>query len=158
MSTFNASTTAEAVVRTDRERVWEVLVDPDLVARFTPFVRSIEEQGEHWIWSMSGIQVAGRGFSATFTERMELEHLKRIEFSHDPPQGEKERAGVHGWYALSEHPEGVRLETSLEICVDLPLPRMSGPAVRATMKGVMAQMGDRFSKNLLDHLGVAQEG
>ena len=59
-----------------------------------------------------------------------------------------------GWYALADHPSGVLLETSMEIFVDLPLPRAAGGAVRTTMRGVINQMGDRFSKNLLQHLGV----
>lgn len=155
MTAFSASTTAEAIVPVERDQVWEILVDPTLVARFTPFVSSIVEDGEHWIWTLAGLKVAGRSFGATFTEKMTLEDGVRIEFTHDPPSGAKERAGVHGWYALSDHPGGgVRLETSLEICIDLPLPKLSGGAVRSTMKGVMHQMGDRFSKNLLDHLGV----
>jgi carbon monoxide dehydrogenase subunit G len=159
VATFSSSTTAEAVVPVARERVWEVLTDPDLVARLTPFISSITTDGDdHWIWHMSGLTVLGKGFEATFTERMTLEEGKRIEFSHDPPQGQKERAGVHGWYALADAPssdgDGVLLETSMEICVDLPLPRVSGGAVRTAMKGVIGQMGNRFSKNLLHHLGV----
>ena len=135
-----------------------MLVDPDLIARFTPFVTKIEADGDHWIWSMSGLKVLGKGFSATFTEKMTLDEGKRIEFTHDPPPG-GERAAVNGWYQLEDtDPDnpgaGVKLKTSLEICVDLPLPKMSGGAVRTAMKGVMATMGDRFSKNLLDHLGV----
>lgn len=153
MTTFSASTTASAIVPVSRDRVWDVLVDPDLVAAFTPFVKTIRADGDHWIWTLSGLTVLGKGFSATFTERMTLEDGKRIEFTHDPP-GVKERAAVNGWYDLKDVAEGVRLETSLEICVDLPLPKLSGGAVRTAMKGVMATMGDRFSKNLLDHLGV----
>ncbi|WP_323794073.1 SRPBCC family protein [Nocardioides sp.] len=158
MTTFTASTTAEAVVPVARERVWEVLIDPDLVARFTPFVSSIEEKDGDWIWTLSGLKVAGKGFGATFTEKMTLDEGRRIEFTHDPPSDSHERAGVHGWYDLSDHGvsgDSVLLKTSLEICVDLPLPKLSGGAVRSTMKGVMAQMGDRFSKNLLNHLGVS---
>jgi len=162
VTTFSSSTTAEALVPVGRDRVWDVLTDPDVVARLTPFVSSITEEGDHWIWTMSGLSVLGKGFTATFTERMTLEERTRIEFTHDPPAGGKERAGVHGWYALSDHTgadgarsdECVMLEISLEICVDLPLPRLSGGAVRSTMKAVTSQMGDRFSKNLLDHLGV----
>ena len=155
MSTFSSSTTAEAVVPVERERVWAALTDPSLVAAFTPFISTITVQGDdHWIWHLSGLQVLGKGFSATFTERMTLEEGKRLEFTHDPPAGAKERAGVHGWYALADHPSGVLLETSMEIFVDLPLPRAAGGAVRTTMRGVINQMGDRFSKNLLQHLGV----
>jgi uncharacterized protein YndB with AHSA1/START domain len=159
LSTFTSATTAEAVVPVERERVWEALTQPDLVAAFTPFISRITVEGDdHWIWHMSGLQVLGKGFAATFTERMTLEEGKRIEFTHDPPAGAKERAGVHGWYELADAPSSdgssVLLKTSMEICVDLPLPRVSGGAVRTTMRGVIHQMGDRFSKNLLTHLGV----
>lgn len=152
MANFSAGTKAEALVPYDRQLIWDILVDPDLVARFTPFVKRIVGDGEHWRWSMSGLEVLGVGFTPVFTERMTLTDLERIEFKHDPPQGEKERAGVNGWYALSEVEGGTWLETSLDICASLPLPRISSPAVTAAMKGVMATMGDRFSKNLLDHL------
>ena len=152
MGTFSASTKAEAVVPHERSRIWDVLVDPALVARMTPFVKRIEARGDHWIWSMTGLEVLGVGFAPTFTERMTLQDQERIEFHHDPDAGAKERAGVTGWYDLREVDGGTRLETSLEICVSLPLPRAAGPAVRSAMKGVMATMGDRFSKNLLDHL------
>lgn len=155
MAVFTASTKAEALVPHERARIWDVLVDPDLVAQFTPFVRSIRDDGEHWIWTMSGLEVLGLGFAPIFTERMTLTDQERIEFKHDPDHGdhgEKERAGVNGWYALDEAAGGTRLQTSLEICVSLPLPRLSKPAVTSAMKGVMATMGDRFAKNLLAHL------
>lgn len=154
MGVFSAKTTAEAVVPHERSRIWDVLVDPALVAQMTPFVKRIDASGEHWRWSMSGLEVLGVGFAPSFTERMVLKDRERLEFHHEPPGHEKERAGVNGWYDLSDADDGTRLETSLEICVSLPLPRAAGPAVRSTMKGVMATMGDRFSKNLLDHLAA----
>ncbi len=158
MATFSAQTTAEALVLAERERIWNALVDPALVARLTPFVKQISVAGDHWIWTMSGIDVLGVKFAPTFTERMILKEHERIEFRHEPPDDRSERAGVHGWYDLQEDGDGTRLTTSLEICVDLPLPRLSGPAVRVAMKGVMATMGDRFSKNLLAHLGTREVG
>ncbi|MEJ7833559.1 MAG: SRPBCC family protein [Nocardioides sp.] len=155
MATFSARTEATAVVPVERARIWDALLDPDLVARLTPFVKQIRAEGDHWIWSLSGINVLGVKFAPTFTERMDLRDQERIEFRHEPPHGSKERAGVHGWYDLSDAGPGeTQLVTSLEICVDLPLPRLSGPAVRVAMKGVIATMGERFSKNLLAHLGV----
>jgi len=154
MATFSAKTTAEALVPVERARIWDALVDPTLVARLTPFVKQIRADGDHWIWTMSGIDVLGVRFAPTFTERMVLKDQERIEFRHEPPDGAKERAGVHGWYDLRDEGAGTRLTTSIEICVDLPLPKLSGPAVRTAMKGVVATMGDRFSKNLLAHLGV----
>ena len=152
MGVFSATTTAEAVVPHERSRIWDVLVDPALVAQMTPFVKRIAANGEHWHWSMTGLEVMGVGFAPSFTERMVLKDQERLEFHHEPPGDEKERAGVNGWYDLSDADGGTRLETSLEICVSLPLPRAAGPAARSAMKGVMATMGDRFSKHLLDHL------
>jgi hypothetical protein len=92
VGTFSATTSADAVVPFERQRIWDALVDPDLVARLTPFVRGIDDRDEHWLWRLR------------------------------------------------------------EICVDLPAPGAAGPAVRSAMKGVMATMGQRFSRNLIAHL------
>ena len=154
MNSFSARTEAEAVVPAEREEIWAALTDPGLVARMTPFVRSIESRGRHWWWEMSRLQVLGAGVAPAFTEQMTFTDLERIEFRHDPPAGSRERTGVQGWYHLSEASGGTHLATSLEVAVELPLPRVSGPAVTTAMKGVMATMGERFSHNLLDHLGV----
>ena len=154
MTRFSARTEAGAVVSADRDEIWSVLVDPDLVARLTPFVTSIREQGEHWRWEMSKLQVLGVGVAPAFTERMAFADKERIEFEHDPPTAGKERAGAFGWYDLAEHEDGTMLATRLEIALDLPLPRASAPAVHATMRGVMGQMGERFSRNLCRHLGL----
>jgi carbon monoxide dehydrogenase subunit G len=156
MTRFSATTQADAVVGASRQAIWDVLVDPDLVARMTPFVRRITADGEHWRWEMSGLEVLGVGVAPAFTERMVLRDLERIEFHHDPPAGTTERSGVEGWYELSEAEGGTRLVTSLEITLDLPLPKVSSPAVTRAMRGVMGTMGDRFSANLLDHLGAEQ--
>ncbi len=156
MTRFSAETTAVAVITASRAEIWAVLTDPDQVARMTPFVRRITADGDHWLWELSGLKVAGIGLAPAFTELVTYDEPRRIEFHHDPPSGAPERAGVDGWYSLEEAAEGTRLETSLAITLDLPLPRMSGPAVRSAMQGVVAQMGDRFSANLLDHLGAEQ--
>jgi carbon monoxide dehydrogenase subunit G len=154
MATFSAKTSAQADVAAGRAEIWKALIDPVLVARMTPFVRSISAEGDHWHWQLTGLDLLGRKLAPAFTERMVFEKERRIEFHHEPPEGTSERAGVNGWYDLSDGPGGTRLETSLEICLEAPLPRAAGPAVRTVMKGVMATMGDRFSRNLLDHLGV----
>lgn len=157
MAVFSAQTSAQADVAAERAAIWKALVDPGLVARLTPFVKEIRAEGDHWRWQLTGLDLLGRKLAPAFTERMVFEEQRRIEFHHEPPDGTPERAGVNGWYDLSEGPGGTtRLETSLEICLDAPLPKVSGPAVRAAMKRVMATMGDRFSRNLLDHLGVSR--
>jgi carbon monoxide dehydrogenase subunit G len=156
MTSFSADTRAEAVVDAPRDRIWTVLTDPGLVAELTPFVRTIREEGEHWRWELSGLKVLGVGVAPAFTERMTYVEPERIEFRHDPPPGTTERSSVEGWYSLTEHHAGTRLVTALEITLDLPLPRVSGPAVRATMSRVIDQMGGRFSRNLLAHLGARE--
>ena len=155
MATFSARTSAQADVAAERAAIWKALVDPDLVARLTPMVKEIHADGDHWRWQLAGLDLLGRRLAPAFTERMVFEEQRRIEFRHEPGASTPEVAGVNGWYELSEGPGGTtRLETSLEICLEAPFPKVSGPAVRAAMKGVMATMGNRFSKNLLDHLGA----
>jgi carbon monoxide dehydrogenase subunit G len=160
MTSFSARTHAEAVVLAPQQDIWAALVDPDLMARFTPFLKNITADGEHWVWEMSGLNVLGLRVAPAFTERMVFTEPDRIEFHHDPPSGKSEQAGVEGWYELTpvDDDSGVatRLVTDLEITVDLPLPKVSGRAVRATMKKVIDSMGDRFSQRLLDHLGAEQ--
>jgi len=156
MTSFSASTHAEAVVLAPQHEIWAALVDPQLMARFTPFLKDITAEGDHWVWQMSGLNVLGLKIAPAFTERMVFTEPDRIEFHHDPPAGTDEQAGVEGWYELTPVDGGTRLVTDLEITVDLPLPKVSGRAVRATMKKVIDTMGDRFSHRLLDHLGAEQ--
>ncbi|MCM0621031.1 SRPBCC family protein [Nocardioides bruguierae] len=156
MTRFSASTEATAVITATRAEVWAVLSDPDAVAELTPFVSRITADGDHWRWQLGGLEVAGMNVSPAFTEAMTYDEPSRIEFRHDPPEGTTERSSVEGWYDLAEADGGTRLSTSLEITLDLPLPKLSGPVVRTTMKQVINQMGDRFSENLLRRLD-AQE-
>ena len=158
MTSFSAKTHAEAVVLASQEEIWAALVDPVLMARFTPFLKKITADGDHWLWEMTGLNVLGLKVAPTFTERMVFTEPDRIEFHHDPPAGATEKAGAEGWYSLepTDPADGpaTRLVTDLEITVDLPLPKASGRAVRATMRKVIDTMGDRFSQRLLDHLGA----
>jgi carbon monoxide dehydrogenase subunit G len=156
MSSFSAKTHAEAVVLAPQQEIWDALVDPALMARFTPFLKSITADGDLWRWQLSGLNVLGAKVSPAFTERMVFREPHRIEFRHDPPAGTTEQAGVAGWYALTPTDDGTELVTELEITLDLPLPKASGPAVRAAMRKVIDRMGDRFSENLLEHLGVEE--
>lgn len=155
MTTFTTSTRSEATVTAPPRQVWEAITDPDRIAALTPFLSRVTARGEHWVWEMTKVPVLGTSFSFTFTERMTFEDLRRMEFTHDPAAGDGgESAGVEGWYDLTEVPQGTRLETSMEISVDLPFPGMTRPAVTAAMKGVVTLMGQRFSQNLLRHLGA----
>jgi carbon monoxide dehydrogenase subunit G len=160
MTVFRATTHAEAVVLAPQQDIWDVLVDPDLVADLTPFVRRIVADGHHWRWEMGGLEVLGRSVTPAFTERMVLDEPERIEFHHDPPEGVREKSSVEGWYDLSSVPEdaggGTALVTDLTISLDLPLPGVAGSAVKGAMRRVIDTMGHRFSANLLAHLGAEQ--
>ena len=138
------------------ERVWAALTDPDLLARLTPLLRSIDADGDVWTWHMVRIAALGVSITPSFTERMVFTGQERIEYSHEPPAGAKERAGAEGWYQLSDAPGGTRLAISLSLCVDLPLPRAASRPVQGVMTSTMKRTGDRFSKNLLDHLGARE--
>ncbi|GGL36564.1 SRPBCC family protein [Phycicoccus endophyticus] len=155
MATFSTSTTSSATVTATPEEVWAALTDPDVVARLTPFLHRVTERGEHWVWEMTKVPVLGRSFSFRFTERMHFEQPRRIRFSHDPDAGDgAESAGVDGWYLLEPRSAGTRLETQMAITVDLPFPGITRPAVTTAMKGVVTFMGQRFSQQLLAHLGA----
>ncbi len=155
MATFSTSTRSSAVITAPPEAVWATLTDPGQVARLTPFLHRVTERGEHWVWEMTRVPVLGRSFSFTFTERMTFDEPRRIAFTHDPAAGDgDESAGVEGWYALEHGSGGTRVETSMAITVELPFPSLTRPAVTAAMKGVVTLMGQRFSRQLLDHLGA----
>jgi carbon monoxide dehydrogenase subunit G len=156
MTSFSARTRAEAVVLAPQQDIWDALVDPDLMARFTPFLKQITADGDLWRWQMSGVDVLGLKVAPAFTERMAFAEPDRIEFHHEPPDGSSEKAGVEGWYALTPTDGGTELVTELEITLELPLPKASGRAVRAAMRKVIDRMGDRFSDNLLAHLGAEE--
>jgi carbon monoxide dehydrogenase subunit G len=156
VTTFSATKQAEAVVGADQKEIWAALVDPDLMARLTKYVKRITADGDTWRWELSGLEVLGRSIAPAFTERMVFDEPNRIEFHHEPP-GRREPAGVNGWYELTPLPDGsTRLETKMSICVDLPLPRVSGRAVEKVMRSVLDSMGDGFSANLLAHLDAEE--
>ena len=154
MRTFSAVTQAEALVPADRAAIWAVLTDPELLPRLTPFLTSIETEGDCWTWHMGRIPLLGTSITPAFTEQMTFTPHERIDYHHQPPDGARERAGVTGHYLLAAEEGGTRLATSLTVKVELPLPRLATPAVTLAMNGVLATMGDRFSRNLLRHLGL----
>ena len=114
MATFTTSNRSTATITADVDAVWDVLTDPDLLARLTPFLQSVEEEGTHWVWQMTKVPVLGKSFSFTFRERMDFDEPHRIDFTHDPAPGAEEAAGVAGWYALA--PRGPRAPTSRPRC------------------------------------------
>jgi carbon monoxide dehydrogenase subunit G len=150
LTEFTARKQSEAVVAHERKRVWDVLVDPGLVASITPMVAGIEVDGDLWRWTLPRIPVLGKHYDLHFTERMRFSPVDAIDFRHHP-RG-PERAGAEGRYDLAEAPAGTALAIDLAITVDLPLPRLSRAVVQTTMHGVLEVMGAGFARGLERHL------
>jgi carbon monoxide dehydrogenase subunit G len=148
---FTARDRSTEVVRADQLDLWAALTDPDLLPVLTPYLHSIDVEGDRWRWNMARIPVLGISVAPSFTERMTFDEPRLIEFTHAPQSG-PEKAGVEGSYLLEEVDDGTRLSIDIDICVDLPLPALSRGAVERAMRGVIGLMGRRFAANLLRHL------
>lgn len=155
MSAFIAGISGGALVPADRGRIWAALTDPRVLTELTPLLAGIETAApDLWRWQLMRISALGVGISPVFTERMSFTPMQRIDYRHEPPPDGHEYAGVHGSYQLTEVPGGTRLFAEMTMCVELPLPRAAAPAVQAVMRTTMARTRDRFSANLLRHLGL----
>ena len=152
MNRFRARNTSDATLRSSPEQVWDVLTDPVLLPRLTPYLKSIDVDGDRWIWHLTRIPVMSATITPTFTEVMTFEKPTRIVFAHDPEKT-AERTGVEGTYLLKPDGSGTHVAIDLEIWCDLPLPRISRVAVQTVMHGVVAAMGKRFASNMLRQLG-----
>jgi carbon monoxide dehydrogenase subunit G len=154
MTCFEATVESSADISATREQVWQALTDPVLLPKLTPLLSRIDVDGDVWRWHMARIGALGVSVIPVFTETMVFDDGKRIEYHHTPPNGKRERAGADGVYQLSDADGGTHLQIELTLRVDLPLPRASARAVQRVMKSTMDRTGDRFSHNLLTHLGA----
>ena len=155
MATFTARNRSSAPLRSARNEVWEALIDASLIAKMTPYVTSIDVEGDRWLWRMGTIPVLGISVAPRFTEVMEFEPQERIQFRHDPSRPD-EMTAVEGTYLLVDHAGGgTEVSIDLEISCSLPLPGLARPAVERVMSTVVKHMGAVFSRNLLKHLGEA---
>ena len=155
VNAFSAGISGGALVPADRARIWAALTDPQLLPQLTPLLVRVETPApDVWRWHMMRISALGVGISPVFTERMRFQPMDRIDYSHAPPPGSHEYAGVEGSYQLTEVPGGTRRGAEMTMCIELPLPRAAAPAVQAVMRTTMARTRDRFSANLLRYLGL----
>ncbi|GAA1478393.1 hypothetical protein GCM10009623_28390 [Nocardioides aestuarii] len=152
MATFSRSRRDTADVPHPVDAVWELLVDPDAVARLTPMVARIEADGDQWLWCLQGVPLPGRALDLSMLETMSFTPQSRIDFTH----GELERhlqAGAEGHYGLEPaSDDGTRLTIDLTITARLPIPGVARPAVHTAMSQVLRHMGDRFASNMLREL------
>jgi carbon monoxide dehydrogenase subunit G len=156
MTKFQATIESAATVAAARGDIWNALTDPELLAELTPLLRRVDADGDMWTWHMTKISALGVSISPAFTEKMRFDDGRRIDYTHQPPDGSKERAGAEGWYELHDVAGGTHLAISLTLCVDLPLPRAARGAVERVMRSTMRRTGDKFSANLLNHLGARE--
>ena len=155
MATFTARDRSSAPLRSPRSEVWAALSDAGLIARITPYVTSIDVDGDRWLWRMGTIPVLGAPVAPRFTEIMEFDPEQRIRFRHDPSRPD-EMTAVEGTYLLADRADGgTDVSIDLEIACTLPLPGLMRPAVERVMAQVVKHMGVVFSRNLLKHLGEA---
>ncbi len=154
MTWFTSARESEAVLAADRSAIWDILIDPDAIARLTPFLERIDADGDLWVWHLGNIQVLGNEISPSFTEKMTFDEGHHINFTHQPPAGSAEKAGADGAYTLTDTDAGTHLAIRLEVSVDLPLPKITSRAVGTAMKAVIASMGNGFAKRLEAELGL----
>jgi carbon monoxide dehydrogenase subunit G len=154
MTAFTVRDRSTATVAADRGAIWAALTDPDLLAHLTPYLRSIDVDGDRWRWHLIPLPVLGAVVEPSFTEVMTFTEPASITFRHDPAE-RREVAGVEGSYRLGDHRDGTDLHVDLAVTLDLPFPKIAGPAVRTAMGGVVAHMGRRFGSNLVHHLSAA---
>ena len=154
MATFSTSNRSAATVTADVEAVWDVLTDPALVARLTPFLQRVRRGGRALgLAADEGARCSARASrSRSASGWTSTPH--RIDFTHDPAPGADEAAGVVGWYALALVRMGRTSRRRWRSPSTSPSPVSSGPPSITAMKGVVALMGQRFSHNLLSHLGA----
>ena len=155
MARFTATNASTAVIKASRADIWAAITDPEVLPRLTPLLESIETYGDVWRWKLANLSVLGVSVDPSFTERMRFEPTRRIDYDHEPAEGVQERAGAAGSYVLKDHPEGTHLAMRIALTVELPLSRLSAPAVEGIMRAVMLQTGTRFAGNLHKHLRIA---
>ena len=156
MTWFEAGVESTADISAPRPEVWQALTDPVLLPKLTPLLSSIDVQDDKWRWHMMKIAALGVSVVPVFTETMTFRDGSRIEYDHTPPEGKRERAGAQGIYKMSDVDGGTRLDISLTLRVDLPLPKASAPAVQRIMRKTMERTGAKFAQNLLTHLGARE--
>jgi len=148
---FHARNRSAATLAATQDQVWDILVDPDLLVRFTPNLKRIDVDGDRWTWHLTRLPVLSAAIEPSFTEVMELDKPERIFFRHDETRTE-ERAGVDGEYVIRPVADGTVVTIDIGIWVDLPLPRLARPAVERVMSTVVAGMGYRFGQQMRRHL------
>ena len=138
-------------ITTSSDRIWQVLVDPVLLARMTPLVDAIMVDGDLWRWRLVKVNGVGLTAAPEFTTLMRLEGGRRIDF--DPAPEADDRASARGFLTVDGDGRTTTLAIDVTATVELPLPRAMARPVNRVMYQTMKAGGSRFARNLLAHLG-----
>ncbi len=152
MTTFSATNKSAATLRSARPRIWAALIDPELLAKLTPYLHQIDVDGDSWTWHLTRVPLLGSSIVTTFTEVMTFEEPRRITYRPDPRLADQKTL-VYGDYLLEEVEGGTRVSIEMTVSADLPFPAVMRRPVEGALAAVMAGMGRRFGSNLLRHLG-----
>lgn len=160
LNTFHRGITASTEVPGTARQVYDVVRDPDFVARSAPFVRRITPLADDvWRWEIGGIRYPGGTFTAGFTQRMTFDPPHEIAFRHDPHAGDagpgsrrghQELAGAEGLFRTTgaERADHVRLELEMRVEARVPAPRAAAAVVEGAIGAVLAVIRDRFVEAL----------
>ena len=143
MTRFKTSRISEALVEGTVEQVWEMLTDPEVIARHTPFVRSISVQDDVWVWKLNGIPYPAGQLSPPMRQLMQFTPRTRIDFVPESPYSE---AGAAGRYDVEDRGSHTHLRIEVTVSVDLPLPTLVRGTVETAMAATLTLMGDRFDR------------
>lgn len=157
MNRFHARNRSAATLAATVDQVWDILVDPDLLVRFTPNLKRIDVDGDRWTWHLTRLPVLSAAIEPSFTEVMEFDKPHRIGFRHDETRTD-EHAGVDGEYLIRPVSEGTEVSIDIGIWADLPLPRLARPAVERVMSTIVAGMGYRFGQHVRRHIRESVPG
>lgn len=152
MPRFSQTVLSDDQIQIAPEALWEVLVDPDLLAELTPLVDRITQLEDRWTWRLVTVNALGMRAAPEFTTLIRLHDGTRIDFEPDPSA--EERASAEGFLTVGPDGDGgARIAIDVTATVELPLPTVMGRPVRRVMFQTMKAGGTRFARNLLAHLG-----
>lgn len=149
---FSQTVLSDDLIQIAPEALWEVLVDPELLAELTPLVDRITQLEDRWMWRLVTVNALGIKAAPEFTTLIRLDEGSRIDFEPDPTADE--RASAQGFLTVGPDGDGgARIAIDVTATVELPLPSVMGRPVRGVMFQTMKAGGSRFARNLLSHLG-----
>lgn len=151
LNNFSLTRREEIVIDQEIDDVWNLLLQPDVWVRHTPYLRAITVLHEdHWQWEIADISWPGGNLVAVMTEKMRPTSPRCLTFTHQP--GDRpEVAGADGRFDLSPVQEGrsTLLDFTMTVTARLPLPRGGSSVVQAAMGPVVTKMLRSFVRGLV---------